>query len=471
MNAAIDRPLIPGMRATPTVGQIVRAVRAHWRTVAVTVAVFFVLAIIAALMMRSYEARASLVIEFPTLDPLTGQARSSALAESYRATQIDLMTSQNVMLGVVDQLGLADDPAVRDEFDADGDGEGTLRQRLASALGEKVEVRAGEVSQLLVVSYRGDDPKRSAAIVNAVIDQYMKASENMATDPARQRLGQYSNFLDGLRKKVDEAQDALTNARQRFDVIDSAAAEGVDTSRLNDLGTRLNAAQARLQAAQAEVDQINGARASGQPMTAQADILDSNVVQDLKNRLVGFQAERAEIAESLGPNHPRLRAIDGQIATVRSRLRDEIDASLAAARQSVKAARGEVNALQQNYDAARADVMDKQTKRGQLDSYRRRLESATQVYEAALSNYDQVLGGSELSAQNVSVVTRAIAPTKTAGLSGKRKLAVALVFGLVVGVMLALLQELLDRRVRAPEDIERELELPVLGVLGHGALR
>ena len=249
MSTQIDRPLIPGMHATPTVGQIWRAVHARWRTVAITVAVFLVLAIIASLFVKSYEARASLVIEFPSLDPLTGQARSTALADSYRATQIDLMTSQNVMLGVVDELGLADDPETSADFDVDDSGDGPLRQRLASNLGEQVEVRAGEVSQLLVVSYRGDDPKRSAAIVNAVIDQYMKASESMATDPARQRLGQYSKFLDGLRAKVDQAQDELTQARQRFGVIDSASAENVDTSRLNDLGTRLNAAQARLQSA------------------------------------------------------------------------------------------------------------------------------------------------------------------------------------------------------------------------------
>ena len=471
MSTQIDRPLIPGMHATPTVGQIWRAVHARWRTVAITVAVFLVLAIIASLFVKSYEARASLVIEFPSLDPLTGQARSTALADSYRATQIDLMTSQNVMLGVVDELGLAEDPKIRADFDVDDSGDGPLRQRLASNLGEQVEVRAGEVSQLLVVSYRGDDPKRSAAIVNAVIDQYMKASESMATDPARQRLGQYSKFLDGLRAKVDQAQDELTQARQRFGVIDSASAENVDTSRLNDLGTRLNAAQARLQSAQAEVNQIEAARSSGQPITAQADVLDSNVVQDLKNRLAGFLAERAEIAESLGPNHPRIRAIDGQIGTVRARLRDEIDAYLAAARQTVKAGRGEVDALQGNYDAARTDVMDKQTKRARLDSYRRRLDSASQVYEAALSSYDQVLGGSELSAQNVSVITRAIAPTKTAGLSLKRKLFLAVILGVIVGVMIALLQELLDRRVRAAEDIERELELPVLGELEYGAHR
>ena len=196
MNTGIDRPLIPGMRATPTVGQITRALRARWRIVAAAVVVFMVLAVIAALLMKSYEARASLVIEFPSLDPVTGQARSTALADSYRATQIDLMTSQNVMLGVVDQLGLAEDAEFSAEVDGDG-GEGTLRQRLASKLGEQVQVRAGQVSQLLVLSYRGDDPQRSAAIVNAVIDQYMKASETMATDPARQRrqLGQVPQVI------------------------------------------------------------------------------------------------------------------------------------------------------------------------------------------------------------------------------------------------------------------------------------
>ena len=67
MSTQIDRPLIPGMHATPTVGQIWRAVHARWRTVAITVAVFLVLAIIASLFVKSYEARASLVIEFPSL--------------------------------------------------------------------------------------------------------------------------------------------------------------------------------------------------------------------------------------------------------------------------------------------------------------------------------------------------------------------------------------------------------------------
>ncbi|WP_423821303.1 Wzz/FepE/Etk N-terminal domain-containing protein [Salinisphaera sp. SPP-AMP-43] len=469
MNAPLDRPLIPGSRRSPTPGQIGRALAARWRIIALTTAVFVLFALaITWLTPATYTARASLVIEFPGSDPVTGEMRSSNLADSYAATQIDLLTSHKVLLGVVKQLKFTAEPEALSEFEATDESRDHFDDWLANNLARHLAVEAGPASRLVVVGYTSEDPGQAAAVVNAVIDQYREASGALAIDPAKSRQSRFTGFLSNLRHEVDDAQSALADARQRLGLIDTNGSRSVDANRLVDLGTRLNAAESDQQLAAAQLEQIRQARSAGTSMADQADVLDSSYIQQIKNRLVDLQSQRSELAGDLGPNHPRLRALNSQIATVRAKLAHEINAYITSRQSEAQTASDRVQRLQKTYDNTRERVMDEQHKQAELASYERRLNSAQQVYLAALGNYDRVLGGSELQQQNISVVSPATPPSQPTGLSSNARVLLALVAGAVVGAMLALLRELFDRRIRAAEDIRRELDMPVLGELLPG---
>ncbi|MES1925294.1 capsular biosynthesis protein [Salinisphaera sp. T31B1] len=473
MNRRSDRvplPLIPTARLPATLGQIWRALRARWRVVAAVTGCFVVLATVAILLLPdTYTARVALIIDFPGDDPVTGQLYPSNLAESYKATQVDLLTSYKVRLATVKALGLDQDSDAKARFAEQAGSGATLDEWLAQQIGRHTSVEAGATSQLLALGYTDKNAERSATIANALVRQYIDAATDMALEPAQARQARYSAFLDQLSQRVDKAQDQLTRMRQSLDVIAGGANNEIDTQRLEDLGLKLNQAEAEQQAARAKVDQVQALKSQAQPLTAQADILSSAYVQELKGRLLAMQSDYAQQRHALGPNHPRIQSLEAEMATVRSRLRDEIDAYVESNRSQAEMATKREAALRSTFERERAAVIDQQDKRDRVAKYERDLAGARQVYEGALREYDQVLGGSEMQRQNISVVSWANPPRHPTGLGAKAKLIVALLFGLMAGTLAALLMELFDRRVRGDEDVTRELDLPLLGILPPSA--
>ena len=62
---------------------------------------------VSAFMPKVYTATASLVVNLQGPDPVTGLAMPSQLIPGYLATQVDIISSHNVALKVVDNLKLA----------------------------------------------------------------------------------------------------------------------------------------------------------------------------------------------------------------------------------------------------------------------------------------------------------------------------------------------------------------------------
>src|SRR5438067_1053704 len=89
---------------------------------------------------KTYKATASVLLNYKGVDPLTGLTMPGQLLPGYMATQIDIISSKNVALRVVDSLHLATSPAVIQQFKDATDGKGSARDWLADLLLKKLEI-------------------------------------------------------------------------------------------------------------------------------------------------------------------------------------------------------------------------------------------------------------------------------------------------------------------------------------------
>lgn len=69
--------------------------------------------------------------------------------------------------------------------------------------------------------------------------------------------------------------------------------------------------------------------------------------------------------------------------------------------------------------------------------------------------------------ENVSLIDRATAPADPISPRVELNVAVAFVVGLMAAVGLAFLQEYLDKTIKSPEDVQKHLQLPVLGIIPY----
>jgi capsular exopolysaccharide synthesis family protein len=127
---------------------------------------------------------------------------------------------------------------------------------------------------------------------------------------------------------------------------------------------------------------------------------------------------------------------------------------------------GELRALQ-------AQIQDSQQTVDQLISITQRtlqqdqqLQTAEARLDSLRSSYAALLSyTSDSSANELTVVEPAVAPSAPSSPRVLMNVAVALVLGLLLGIGLAFLAEYLDESVKTPQDVERATGAPVLGLI------
>jgi capsular polysaccharide biosynthesis protein len=101
----------------------------------------------------------------------------------------------------------------------------------------------------------------------------------------------------------------------------------------------------------------------------------------------------------------------------------------------------------------------------------RDMENAQRSYDAVLARLTQTSLEGQTTQSNVNVLTPASPPIEPSSPRIALNLIIACFVGTMLAIGLAVLLEMVDRRVRSAEDVVAALDLPVLGVLPKPASR
>lgn len=452
------RPLMPREFSHPglSLNQLTVILRAYRRlSLAIAAGVLLTVAAICAIWPRSYEATASLMVNFEVNDPLAGREFPVGLLGSYMATQVELARGSEVLLRVIDRLGLTDDRRYAAGYGGEAGG---LRNWVEARLRRDLIVEQGRYgSQLIHIRFVAASAEEAARIANAVADVYASQQLQRLSGPATDRATRYTAHLAGLKDKVEAAQLRVAQFREQSGLIDSDARNNIDLQVLSTLEQRLLEAQnaRRVAAARAEGDQAVGNQVLASPM-----------VQSLKTQRALQAAKLAELRATLGPNHPEVLELRSQLAATRSALGAEMQAYSGNASSELASAQQLEASLGKAVEEQRASVIRVRQLQGDGARFQLELDSAQAVYKRALDGYDEIRFAATGGYTNVSFVSRATPPPKATRPKIKAALLLACVAGAGLGLGLPLCWELLHRRVRCRDDVERDLGIPVLVELG-----
>jgi len=430
--------------------QMAAIVLAYWKITAVIFVVMLVLAGIGAkLAPKSFKATATLIVNYDFNDPLAAKDAPQGMLGNYMATQTDLVQAPEVLDEVIDRLHLTDDA---DFASGNRGGPATVHDWVASELRKNLDIEQSHSgSQLINISAYARNPVTAANIANAIGEVYVAQHFQQVTGPASERAKRYTEELADLKRKTDAAQDALTQLRGRSGQVDLDG-KG-ESENLANLERLLLEAQDALRAAQARV----GADPAGNPQA-----LASEPVRVLRAEGFALRSKMATLRTNYGPEHPQVIELQSQIDANARALADAMGSYSNVSSTQVSAARKNVADLQAEVDAQRRKMLLNHQVRDQASKYQLELESAQAVYKRALEGYDQIMFASSSRNSNVAMVSKARPPAQPE----KRRSLVILLLGALFGLGLGLggpfAFELLNRRIRCRDDVERNLGIPVL---------
>ena len=421
-------------------------------SVAIALAVLAVTLMVIAILPRTYDSTATLIVNYEVNDPLNDKEFPIGLLSSYLATQTELMRSPDVLLKVVDRLQLTRDKEYKSGYHGADAG---LPDYVQRKLSKNLSIYQGQFgSHLIYVTASARTPEQAAQIANALTDVYKEEEFSRSTNPAVERAKRYSTQMAQLSTKVQEAQKQYTDFHQKNALIDNGDGRAdVELAKLSDMEQQLlDAQRSRRTAESKHTDDMS----SGDP------VMSSQLMQTLKTQLAVHEARLAELLTTLGPRHPQVVELNSQIASDRRIMAQEINGYSRNAEAGLAASQQLEQKLQRAVATQREKVLAVSQLHDQAAKYRLDLDSARNVYKKALDGYDQIMFASLGHYTNIDVVSRATPPVK----SSKPRIPVYALLGVIaalgLGLLFPLFYELTNRRVRTRDDFERDNGVPVL---------
>jgi chain length determinant protein EpsF len=414
------------------------------------------------MMPDKYDATATVVVTFR--DP-QAQMLPVEMSPSYMATQLDVVKSQGVALKVVDKLKLAESAPARALWQSATDGKGSIRHWLADQLSPNLTVTPSPESRVVSLTFRGSDPRFSAAVANAFADAYVDTNLELSVGPARRDASWLDSQLDPLRKRLETAQAKLSAFQRDQGIFANDERLDLETERLNGLSAQLIQAQAQMHDAQSRQAELERLASQGGSVESLKEFSTDAYIQSLKVDLVQREAALVQLTQQFGVNHPQRQRAEAEVASLRAKLATALRRMAASVASEADIAHKRVEALDKDVAAQRAKVLQLKEARDQMPTLEREVMSAQAAYDTAASRYNESQLRSREPDANVTVLTEAVEPTGRSSPRTVLNLLIGAFLGAFLGIGVALLLELLAPRARSPRMIEAWLKTPVLGVL------
>ncbi|MBX3606136.1 MAG: chain length determinant protein EpsF [Piscinibacter sp.] len=410
------------------------------------------------LLPKKYTARAALIVDVKSPDPIAGIVLTGMMSPGYMATQVDVIGSERVARRVVAMLKLGESREWRAAWQAAGVG-GDFETWAIETLQRELDVRPSRESNVVNVEFTALDPASAARIANAFVQAYIDTSVDLRVEPARQ----YNSFFDERarqqRDALEAAQAKLSAYQQARGITASDERLDVENARLAELSSQLVA----LQAITAETSSRQAqARSAGDHLS---DVLANPLVSGLKADLARQEARMQELGARLGERHPQVIEQQASIDELRRRLATEtrrVTGSLGVNDNIARAREAEVRA---SLEAQRTRVLALKKQRDELAVLQRDVEQAQRAYDTISARAMQTSLESQTSQTNIAPLSLASPPPQPSSPRLLLNSVLGVFVGALLGIASALLRELVDRRVRSAQDLVQALDLPVLGVM------
>jgi chain length determinant protein EpsF len=460
-----------------TLSQLIVVLLARWKVIVATIGLGVAIAIAASTLLPArYTATSTVVVDFKGSDPVFGaQQNASAGAGVGVPTQVDIITSKRNVIEAIRLLKLADSPAVQEQYRSATGGQSDIEDWLATLLSKSIEVKPSRDSRVININFDGGDPQFAAAVANAVADAYQRVNLEMRVEPAKQAAAWFDERLKVLRADVEKAQAKLS-AYQRekgFTALDERG--DIESARLSELSQSLSAAQAQAFAVKSQQRQLQEFLSRGASPESIPDVLGNPVIIGLKQQISAAEARLQTLASQLGANHPDVARTQAELTQQRERLRSELATVAQSINNGARIAERREAELRAAATAQKNQMLRLNQGRDEMATLIKDVESAQRAYDAASQRLTQTSLESQVNQTVISILNRAAPPAFPSFPRKTLNLIVGFLIGAVLGFGLALLLEILDRRVRSEEDLLLGLEAPLVGVLesrrGKGSRR
>ena len=327
----------------------------------------------------------------------TGEQERSLLDKEGIASQVQLLRSRDLARHVVQELNLEQTSVF-----ARGEGGGLVDQllrllgietsgkqmsaeeRILKTLTKNLDVFQIDGSRVIAVRFTSKDPRVAAQVVNALVQAYQQLQENAKQSLTNSTAQALEPQVKRLQKEVEEARQKVEDFRAQADLLLSSENRTLNQQQLAELNSQVSAAIVSRSEAEAQAKLIRSLLDNGGSLETASQVLNSGLIQRLRERQIALENRIAELSTSLLPNHPTLKSLRSQLQGYDRQIREE-------ARKIMVGLENDAKLAQERYEnlSRRVGELKRQAARSGTDQVR--LQELQQAAQSKTDQLNQVL--------------------------------------------------------------------------------
>jgi uncharacterized protein involved in exopolysaccharide biosynthesis len=462
-------------------------------------ATFLTVAIGTFLVKPTYQAVAQILVKLGRENvyvPASGGANPviNFNREEQINSEIEILKSRSLAMEVLNELG------PKTVYEGIGGGASGIRAAILPSksspmtpaesalllMQKALDVQGIKKSDVIEVSFKHTDPQIAAAVVNKLSNLFLDRHLNVYKTPqSYEFFQQQSEFL---KTKLNEAETQLQQLKEQYDVTALNEQQSILLRQVAEMRAALNETVSQTVEIENRMQELQQQLAAVPRNIPQGEEIDHNpyLINTLEARLVELQLKEKELLTKYTEESRLVKNVREEIKIVNQKLDDNQQKRYGKTRTGVNPT---YQQLQQELLRSQADykalLAKSQAQRAQLSDYKKELDQLNRVettytqlqqqvdvdrqnYRLYLTKFEESRISDAMDTQkmaSVSLIEPAQVPLKPVSPKKMLNLVLGLFLGAMGGLGLAFFLEYLDDSLGEIDDVEEQLQLPVLGVL------
>ena len=434
-----------------------------------------------------YTAEATIVVDprrvqlFPKATFSEGQIDSPALE-----SEIELVKSEPVALAVINKLGLAKDPqflkpqsffGIVRSYASHLFSFGQTQQPLSDSeatraaigvLSKNLTVKRVGFSYNFSIQYRTANPSQAAQIANGIAEAYI--AEQLETKYGSTKLATQwlQGRLEDLTKQQSAADRAVIDYKQQNKLI-TADGKLVNEQQMSELNSEIADARKHTSEAKARLDRIDAVirdeSIDSGTNAAVKDTLSNPIITQLRGKYLDYVNREANWRRKYGPNHQAVVNLHNQIRDIRVSILEE----LKRIRESYLSDYEIAKQQEQDLEKRSTELLSQSQTINRAQVPLRDLESSAHasrtIYDNFLQRYAESLQQQAFPISDSRILSSASPPSSKSSPKTALVLVLAATGGVIFGVAVGTLRELMSGSLWTREQVEGTLQMACISMV------
>ncbi len=403
--------------------------------------------------------------------------------DKYYQTQYKVLKSRNLAQRVIRKMKLYANPEFSVEKTEKSSAQAShflkrnanlqntqINSDLVNSFINRIDIEPQSKSSLVNVSFESYDPELSSDVTNTIAQAFIELNIESKFEATQQARSWLQNQIEIMKAKLEQAEENLNDYAARNEIIfldysvskdgEATSAENIITKRLADLSSELTKASADRISKEALYMELQSGDASASSLA-----LNNPVIQALIKSYADTETSYNENRKIYKPDYPKMVQLKERLVQLKERIDQETKNVVKGFEKDYEAAVKRENYLKAALDQQKKAALELNQRSVQYQILKREADTNRELYNSLLQRLKETGVSASITSSNIQILDRAETPQFPFKPNKKLNILLSLIVGLFGGVGLAFFAEYLDNTVKTPEDIEKRLFMPSLGLV------